>query len=306
MTTPARSRARTIEELGTNFAAMLAVPTINYRPYVQRDDDVFITSWGKSGTTMMQQMFHQLRMIAATGACDMDFDDISRMTPWEDTAVMLDCDMEQTQRAAPRGFKSHREYERLPPRARYVVTLRDPHETYVSFYRFFDGWHFERGALSLDEFFPLWMLGGPGGCDYYTHLLSWWARRGEPDTLLASYRWAASNRAAMIRQLAAFCGIAADDKLVAQVESLTSREFMLTHRDKFDDAMMCRVMEERLGIPDDGDSTKVQAEGSDARAVPAAIAAQIDAIWTKRVAPVTGHANFAALAAELDGVSSPA
>ena len=42
--------------------------------------DVYIACWAKSGTTMMQQMFHQLRMVAATGRGDMDFDDISRMT----------------------------------------------------------------------------------------------------------------------------------------------------------------------------------------------------------------------------------
>ncbi len=291
----ARRRARTIEEFGANMGAIMAHPTTNYRPYEGRPGDVFITCWAKSGTTMMQQMFHQLR----TGG-DMDFDDISRMTPWEDTAVMLDFDMTVEQRGHPRGFKSHREYERLPPGMRYVVTLRDPHETYVSFYRFFDGWHIERGALSLEEFFPLWLSGGPGGCDYYTHLLSWWARRHEPDTLLATYRWAAKNRRGMIRRLAAFCGIELTDALLQLVEERTSREFMHDHHDKFDDAMMCRVMEERLGIPDDADSSKVQAQGSDAALVPPVIAAQIEALWAERVTPVTGHRNFAELAAELD------
>ena len=295
MSVEGRGRARSIEELGAKMGMLANVELVNYKPYEPQPGDVFITSWAKCGTTMMQQMFHQLR----TGG-DMDFDDISRMTPWEDSAVITDLDMTLPQRGSPRGFKSHREYERLPSDMRYVVTLRDPHETYVSFYRFMNGWNIEPGTISLEEFFPLWMLGGPGGCDYFTHLLSWWARRDEPDTLLATYRWAAKNRPAMIRRLADFCGIELTDELAALVEERTSREFMYAHKDKFDDAMLSAAFDRHLGIPADSDSTKVQAVGSDSKEVPASVAAQIDAMWAERVAPVTGHADFASLAAELD------
>lgn len=298
---PLNRRARSLEEAALNMGALAqGAPLQNFRTLAPRDGDVFITSWAKSGTTLMQQMFHQIRMVAATGAGDMDFDDISRMTPWEDTALILDFDMNVAQRAAPRGFKSHREYERLPAGARYVVTLRDPHETYVSLYRFFDGWHIERGSLSLEEFWPLWLGGGPGGCDYATHLLSWYARRNEPDTLLATYRWAAKNRAAMIRRLAGFMGLTLSEAEVALVADMTTRDFMHAHKDRFDDAMFCAVMEARIGVPAASDSTKVQAEASDPGVVPPVIAAQIDALWAERIAPVTGHADFASLAAAID------
>jgi hypothetical protein len=292
-------RAHSVEEFDANMKALHAIESTHFRPYVPQPGDVFIASWAKSGTTMIQQMFHQLRMAAVTGAGDMDFDDISRMTPWEDTALMLDFDMNAPQRAAPRGFKSHREYERLPAGMRYVVTLRDPNETFISFYRFFDGWHIERGALTLEEFFPLWVGGGPGGCDYYTHLLSWWARRDDPDTLLANYRWAAKNRQQMIQRLASLCEIELTEEVVALVEEYTSRKFMHTHKEKFDDAMVCAVMEDRLGIPANSDSSKVQAVGSDSEQVPTSIAEQMDAMWGKRIEPVTGHKNFASLASEL-------
>ncbi len=296
MARTAEGRGTTVEDFVGGFEIMAQGDRPNFRPYEPQDGDVFITSWGKSGTTMMQQMFHQLR----TGG-DMDFDDISRVVPWDDTAYLLDFDMTAPQVSAPRGFKSHREYERLPPGMRYVVTLRDPRETYISFYRFMDGWHLDSGALSLEEFMPIWMSGGPGGCDYFTHLLSWYARRNEPDTLLATYRWAAKNKPAMISQLARLCAIDLTDEQVAVIEEYTSREFMVEHKDKFDDRMLCDVMERKLGIPANSDSTKVQASGSDAKQVPPSIAEQIDAVWVERVEPVTGHANFASLAAEIDG-----
>jgi len=293
-------RARSIEEFGINLGALARIEPQNFRPLEAGPGDVFITCWAKSGTTMMQQMFHQIRMIAATGEGDMDFDDISRMTPWEDSAPIIDHDINGPQRATPRGFKSHREYERLPAGCRYVVTLRDPHETFVSMHRFFEGWVIEEGAVALEDFMPFWMGGGPGGCDYYTHLLSWYARRDEPDTLLATYRWAVKNKPATIRRLAALMEIEPNDALVSKVEAMTTREFMYAHKDRFDDAMFAAAFAEKLGIPDDSDSTKVQEVGSDASVVPPAIAEQIDAMWAERVAPVTGHANFASLAAEID------
>lgn len=297
-------RARNLEEVGINFRALMAFKPEHYRPLEPRPGDVFISPWAKSGTTMMQQMFHQLRMGVATGAGDMDFDDISRMTPWEDAGPIADFDMNMPQRAEPRGFKSHREYERLPPGMRYVVTLRDPKDTYVSFHRFFDGWHFERGSVSLEDFFPLWMTGGPGGTDYFTHLLSWYARRDEPDTLLSTYRWAAGNRSAMIRRLADFLGLRPSPEVVAMVERMSSRDFMHAHKDKFDDRMMSDAFAAKVGLPADSDSSKVQASGSNAAELPQSVADKIDAMWAERVEPVTGHADFASLAAEIEGLSA--
>ena len=270
----------------------------NHKPYAPQDGDVFITSWAKSGTTMMQQMFHQLRTGASGG--DLDFDDISRVTPWDDTAYMLDFDMTAPQIASPRGFKSHREYERLPPGMRYVVSLRDPKETYVSFYRFLDGWHFEAGAVPIEDFMPVWMSGGPGGCDYATHLLSWYKRLHEPDSFVMTYKWAVKNRPQAIRQLAQFCEIELTPEVEALVLDRTTREFMSEHEHLFDDAMMCAVLEEKCGVEAASNSTKVQKTGSSAEALPGSVAEAIDAMWEERIAPVTGHADFASLASEVD------
>ena len=301
MTVGLGRRARNIEEFGINMGALAGIAPERFRPLEPQPDDVFIACWAKSGTTMMQQMFHQLRMGAATGQGDMDFDDISRMTPWEDSAPVIDHDINAPQRAAPRGFKSHREYERLPGGCRYVVTLRDPKETFVSMHRFFEGWVIEAGAIALEDFMPFWMSGGPGGCDYYTHLLSWYARRDEPDTLVTSYRWAVKNKRAMIARLADLLDIELGEELAAMVEEMTSREFMYAHKDRFDDAMFTEAFERKLGLTEKSEATKVQAEGSDGALVPPAIVEQMDAMWAERVAPVTGHADFASLAAELDG-----
>ncbi len=291
-------RAQSIDQYGPMIGAAMSGERPNHRPYETQAEDVFITSWAKSGTTMMQQMFHQMRTGASGG--DMDFDDISRVVPWDDTAFMVDFDMSAPQVAAPRGFKSHREYERLPADGRYVVTLRDPKETFVSYFRFINGWHLERDAVGMEEFMPMWLLGGPGGCDYATHLLSWYARRHEADSLVMTYKWAVKNRAEALRRMAALCEVELTPAIEALVLERTTREFMSAHEDRFDDKMVCEVLEKRCGVAAASDSTKVQKTGSSIDALPQVIADQIDALWAERVVPVTGHVDFAALAAEID------
>lgn len=294
-------RAHSFEELVEVFGAMAPTEAqlAAARPYVPRPTDVIVTPHAKSGTTMLQQMFHQLR----TGG-DMGFDDINRVLPWIESAPSLGVDINAEQVASPRGFKSHLHYEGLPPGARYVVALRDPFETYDSFYRFMEGWIFEPGTISRAEFFPAWMRGGPSNVDYFTHLLSWWARRGEADTLLFTYRGILADRRGAILRLADFAGIACDEALLELVDERSSRAFMLAHKAPFSDAMMHALAAARAGLPDPISSSKVTPEGENKAAVPPEIAEAIRAMWAERVEPVTGHRDFASLAAELDGIGA--
>ena len=108
-------RARSLAEFGEIGARMFVPADIgagiaSYRP---RASDVVITPYGKCGTTWLQQIFHTLR----TGG-DFDFDDISRVVPWIETAAIVGLDLEAPQRAEPRGFKSHLPYDRVPKGAR--------------------------------------------------------------------------------------------------------------------------------------------------------------------------------------------
>jgi hypothetical protein len=142
MTVAERRRATTLAELqvkmgrlvsDAGFAAGLA--------FVPRPSDVIIASYAKCGTTWLQQMVHSLR----TGG-DLDFDDISRVVPWIETASDLGLDLDGTQRGEPRAFKSHLAFDQVPAGARYIVSVRDPRDALVSAYRFFEGWFFEPGS----------------------------------------------------------------------------------------------------------------------------------------------------------------
>ena len=293
-------RARSVPELAQVMPKMAPTEAqiATAQPFEARSTDVIITPFGKCGTTMMQQMFHQLRMASQGG--DMDFDDISRVVPWIETAAALDLDINAEQRANPRGFKSHLDYESLPTGARYVVTLRDPKEAFTSMYHFFSGWFFEPGTIELEEFLPVWMIGGPSQLTYFKHLLSWWARRDQEDTLLMNYRSVLADKRGTIRRMADFCGIPADQAAIELADERTSRDYMMEHKAPFADPMMRRMSEVKAGLPQGSDSAKIRAADAERRELPASVADQIDAHWASEIAPVTGHADYASLIAELE------
>ena len=291
-------RPRTLAEMAEASGKLFSPTDIAkgiaaYRP---RPSDVIIAPYGKCGTTWLQQIFHTLR----TGG-DMDFDDISRVVPWIETSAMLDLDIEAPQRAEPRGFKSHMAYGAMPKGAKYIVALRDPKDAFVSNYRFMEGWFFEPGSISIRQFAPMWLARTDLGNSYWRHLTSWWAERDNPNVLLLSYAGMIAAPEAYIRKVAAFCGIPLDDALLKLTLERSSIDFMLAHKDRFDDLMMRTASEVRCGLPPGSDSAKVRkgGVGGHKAELPEEIGSQLDAKWAEIAAPPTGFADFSALDAAL-------
>ena len=298
MTEEAPRRARTMAEMGelqgrTFEGDEISASIKAYRP---RPTDIIISPFGKCGTTWLQQTFHTLR----TGG-DMDFDDISRVVPWIETAGGCGVDVEAPQRAEPRGFKSHLAYDLMPKGAKFVVSLRDPKDALVSMHRFMEGWFFEPGAITLTDFAQTWLAPQRPGYGYWHHLLSWWEQRDNPDVLMFSYEGMTADAAGSVRRLAEFCGIPLDDDLLALTLERSSMAYMLAHKDRFDDLMMRQLSERRCNLPPGSDSSKVRkgGVGGHRQEMSAELAAALDAIWTETVTPKTGFADYASLEAAL-------
>ncbi|MFL5295495.1 MAG: sulfotransferase domain-containing protein [Phenylobacterium sp.] len=289
-------RARSLPEFGALAGKMFAPDDIAaglaaYRP---RPTDVIVTPYGKCGTTWLQQIFHTLRTRG-----DFDFDDISRVVPWIETSKIVGIDIEAPQRAEPRGFKSHLDYSRVPKGARYIVSLRHPHDACVSHFHFMEGWFLEPGAVSLEDYARMYAARAAQGTDYWHHLLSWWEQRDNPNVLLLAYEQMLADPQGTIRRVAAFCGIPLDDELLALTLERSSFDFMLRHKDRFDDLLMRTASEARCNLPPGSDSAKVRkggAGGGRAELSPQVLAA-LDAEWARIVAPATGFADYAALEA---------
>jgi len=291
---PITRRARTMMELAELQARafspeQLRASIASYRP---RPDDVIISPYAKCGTTWLQQMFHSLRTRG-----DVDFDDISRVVPWIETASILDIDLDAPQKAKPRGFKSHLAYDVVPKGARYIVSLRDPGDAVLSHLRFVEGWWLEPGAVTVTEYVASRISLRGNGRDYWHHLITWWAQRDNPDVLLFTYEQMSDDPVAHIRRVAGFCGIPLDDALMELALERTSLAFMLSHKQQFDDRMMREMSERRIGLPSGSDSAKVRdgRVGSYAGEMPVEAVDMLDATWKETVTPKIGFRNYAEL-----------
>ena len=257
-----------------------------------RPTDVVITPFSKSGTTWTQQIVHTLRTRG-----DMDFDDISRVVPWIETSFSLGLDLDAEQRANPRAFKSHLSEDLVPKGGRYINIVRNFGDAAVSFYKFNEGWFLEPGSVPIDEFVEAQMMREDS---YFKHLLSWWPRRNEPDVLFLAYELMQRNSSETVQRIAEFIGIDLDEDLLALTLEHSCLPFMLTHKDRFDDALMRKKSEEVSNLPTGSDSAKVREGKIGSRtALSKKTLTRIDETWEKEITPVLGFSNYDEMLAEL-------
>lgn len=263
--------------------------------------DVLIASFPKCGTTWVQQIVHGLR----TGG-SMDFEEISLVVPWLETAPLLGIDLTAPQVAAPRAFKTHLPWGRLPRGGRNIFIVRDPGDTLVSLYRFMCGVMFEPGAVDLADFADVVFLGARAGDGYWDQLRSWWPVRSREDVLFLCYEDLQDDLRAAVVRIAAFCRIAASAALIELVTEQAGFAFMRAHADHFDDRPTLTAFMDLIGLPQTR-ATKVRAGRSgDGRAeLPPGVLAALARRWREDLAEPLGLASYRALreALRCEGVS---
>jgi hypothetical protein len=294
-------RARTLAELrersgslGTEEGKRVA---LSFRP---KPTDVFISTYPKSGTTWLQQIVHGLRTRGS-----MEFDEIMAVVPWLEMAADLGIDAQAPQMAEPRAFKSHLTWHEIPKGGRYICAVRDPKDVVVSSYHFHEGWRFEPGAISVDDFAREFFISRERKRSYWHHVASWWEQRHRPDVLILSYENMKADLPAAVRHVARFIGYGLDQELLGIVVKQSSIDFMLAHGTKFDDHLL-RARNAARSLPPGGESSKVRSGrvGNHLRELSQKVRDEIDAIWRREMDPKFGLPSYEALRMEIGDLAS--
>lgn len=291
-------RARSLEELERVFGRLLTADGIAAGlAFVPGPGDVIVSSFAKCGTTWLQQIVQSLR-----SGGDLDFDDISRVVPWIETAADLGLDLDEQSPWRPRAFKSHLSWDQVPKApaddARYIVSLRDPRDAALSLYRFFEGWFFEPGTIDLELFVRARFIDGAG---YYEHFESWWPRRNDDNVLLLAYEQMLDRPEASVARIADFIGVGADPALLDAALEQSSFAAMKANQSKYDDVMMRALSERACGLPPDSASSKVATgqTGGHEYEFSDELRADFDAVWAERLAGGLELDSYAAVLTEL-------
>ncbi|MGI9316356.1 MAG: sulfotransferase domain-containing protein [bacterium] len=265
----------------------------NYQP---DPSDVFITTYPKCGTTWMQQMVHCLRTRG-----DMNFEEITEVVPWLELSHDLGVDNNAPQKTRPHAFKSHFSWSQIPKGGRYIHVTRSPEDVLISFYRFFDGWFFDRGSIDLDTFATELFLGGTKSGKYWNHVNDWWPQRHRENVLIMTYEDMIDDPERSIFRVADFIGIELDAELLAITLEKSSASFMRRHVTKFDDHPLREIMDPVCGLPPSGNSAKVSRQDSDSKkpVIGDSLAELLQGRWSEIVFPATGLADYHQLRQQL-------
>ena len=285
------ARATTIEELEAILSTFSNKSNVERGLAFQpRPTDIIISPFAKSGTTWLQHIAHGLRTRG-----NMDFDEITVVTPWIEMAYDLGWDLEAPQVAEPRVYKSHTTWHDVPKGGRYICSFRHPHDAFVSFYRFFEGWMFEPGTMSLDTLLAWrWSRDNADSRGYWYHLRSWWEQRHNPAVLLLCYEDMKADLPGTVRKIAHFMGIPLDAELLDIVVRQSSREFMLARTHQFDDHLIAQRLEKLAKLPPPISSSKVTPgpDGESQYELSAAQKATLDDIWREQITPRFGFNRY--------------
>jgi hypothetical protein len=264
-----------------------------FRP---RPTDVVIAPFSKCGTTWVQQIVHGLRTRGS-----MEFAEITEVVPWIELAYDMGIDLEAGQKANPRAFKSHLPWDRVQKGGRYICVVRDPSDALVSMYRFFEGWYFEPGAISIDAFATGEYMARTAPRSYWHHLASWWPQRVRPDVLLLCFEEMKTDLQRSVHQIAKLMGIAVDRELEDIVIAQSSIEFMRKHETQFDDHLVREARDGACGLPGGARTSKVRAGrvGDHAHELSAEIIDGLNYIWHRDIETRFGFASYAQLRRQL-------
>mmetsp|Transcript_11964 Transcript_11964/g.40459 ORF Transcript_11964/g.40459 Transcript_11964/m.40459 type:complete len:328 (+) Transcript_11964:46-1029(+) len=289
-----RQRTRYAQGLGLLFKRLGLMYTEEGnrygREFQARPTDVFVTSYPKSGTTLLQQLVQQLR-----SGGRMDFDDIGMIMPWTLFALDVGIDIDADQPYSPRAFKSHDTWEKIAKGGKYLYIVRDPVDVLLSCYYFVVDWvDVPFSAVSLDEFNTyLFCRGGTKSGNYFDHISSWWPRRDDTNVLFLCYEDIQEDKAACVRIIADFMGVECTPELLQATLDHSTKAFMAEHQLKFYEVAMAAKCRTRMGITSmKGSVGKIRTSGSTREAVTPAMKALVKKRWDETVLPATGLASY--------------
>lgn len=191
--------------------------------FVIRDNDLFITTYLKAGTTWMQQIVQLLLNGGEQGDVH-----LSEAIPWIEglfagmyggTARLFAADVPR------RAFHTHLPYHLLPmaPHAKYIYVARNPKDVAVSYFHFATNFMDISYDGSWDEFFEAYVQGEVYFGSVFDHMREWWQASQQADNILfVTYEEMKRSLANVVAKVANFVGTSYDNDFLAQVVAQSS------------------------------------------------------------------------------------
>ena len=200
------------------------------KEFVVKDDDVFIVTYPRSGTTWTEQIVHLLVNHGEQGK-----QRLTDAVPWVETLPHRPGGMIEflKTRKGRRLFTSHLPFPLMPhamnTNAKFIYVARNPKDVAISTY-----FHDQSKAGyegTWDEHFQLFLSGNVYCGSYFDHVLPWWqASQNNKNILFLKYEDMKNDHTGNTSRIASFLDIQAAPPLIDKVVALSSFQSMTSNQ----------------------------------------------------------------------------
>lgn len=194
--------------------------------------DVLILGPRKTGTTWLQQIFHQIRMRG-----DENFTDIYDVTKSCSTycSSFAGYLVDGPQVGTPRIFKSHGSFEVIPKidGMMFAIVVRDPLDTVWSNVKFATRFFGYNRDMTYEEMTRLYSSTSPYVLSPWQFICNWFPHKEDPNVLWLHYEDLLKNLKFCIQKCADFIKVELTETELDRIYQFCTFDYMSSHTDKF-------------------------------------------------------------------------
>lgn len=197
-----------------------------------REDDIYIASFLRSGTTWVQMILHQL-----TSDGEVNFKHIYEISPFFELALGRNLSLEHL--PSPRLIKTHSAQKNIPRRTKgkFIYLIRDGKDAAVSLFHFYEPMMKD---LTFERSFEQHFLKEETKHGWFGHVSGWLANKKKLTILYVKYEDLLKDLEGNIRKISDFCGFTIDESQMPRILERCSFDFMKNHQEKFDGRLVNR------------------------------------------------------------------
>ena len=196
--------------------------------FEDRDDDIFVITFLKSGTTWVQMILYQM----LTDGC-MDFEHIYDVSPWITNQSHEGGSPDKVNKLpSPRIIKTHDPYQDFDEnfKGKFIYVFRDGRDVAVSLYHHVK--NYNNADLKFDENFKKY-FSVEENYNWFTFSKSWLENKNNFNILYIKYSDLKDRFEETIKIIAHFLAIELDENTLQRIKERSSFSFMKQYESKF-------------------------------------------------------------------------
>ncbi|MBN1187888.1 MAG: sulfotransferase domain-containing protein [Bacteroidales bacterium] len=192
----------------------------------ERDDDIYIITYPKSGTTLVQMILYQM-----TTDGNMDFEHIYDVSPWIRNDAYVDIPPRDL--PSPRIIKTHDPYKDFDHlvKGRFIYVYRDGKDVAVS--KFHQEKNYNNPDLEFDEFMKKFLK--PSKYGWFSYTKAWLENKKKLPILYLTYEELLNDFDNAIQKIIKYLQLDPQKIDFERVKERTRFEYMKQFPDKFGD-----------------------------------------------------------------------